>query len=259
LFPNGRSLFFPAERKRLERIIAPILTRRRGAATKDILSLILNARSEDDEPLTDDEVRNEIVTFMLAGHETTATALTWSWYLLAHNPQIEERMHAELDAVLGERTCAMEDIPKLPYTGAVFQEAMRLYPPALGFARRAKEEVELGGYTIPKGASVFVSPYITQRNPAYFPAPDTFQPERWEAGTAPKFAYFPFGGGAKMCIGEPFAKMEGIISLAQIGRKWRLKSSDHDLIGIGQGMLLKPDRPILLTACERHLLVPRWG
>ena len=250
-FPNGRSLFFPAERKRLERIIAPILTIRRGAATKDILSLILNARSEEDEPLTEDEVRNEIVTFMLAGHETTATALTWSWYLLAKHPHVAERMQAELDENLGERPCTLEDIPKLPYTNAVFQEAMRLYPPALGFARRAKEDLELGGYVIRKGTSVFISPYITQRNPAYFPEPEVFRPERWGIATVPKFAYFPFGGGAKMCIGEPFAKMEGVIALAQIGRKWEVNGSSDDKIGIGPGMLLKPDRPIVLTVHDR--------
>jgi len=251
-FPKAPSIIFGQERAQLEAIISPILEQRRGGGTKDILSLILNARNEEDAPLTDDEVRNEIVTFMLAGHETTATALTWTLYLLAQNPSVAECFYQELDMVLGAEPARLEDVPRLPYASAVFQEGMRLYPPALAFARKAIQAVELAGYVIPRGASVFVSPYITQRNPRYFIDPEQFRPERWLHSEAPaKFAYFPFGGGAKMCIGESFARLEGVLALTNLGRKWRISCSNGDSIAIGVGMLLRPDRAILLQVSER--------
>ncbi len=254
-FPKAPSIIFGKERSQLEAIISPILEQRRGRGSKDILSLILNARNEEDAPLTDDEVRNEIVTFMLAGHETTATALTWTHYLLAQNPPVAERLYQELDSVLGDEPAGLNDVARLPYTNAVFQEGMRLYPPALAFARRTIRPVVLAGYIVPRGASVFVSPYITQRNPRYFVDPEQFRPERWlqsEPSEQPaKFAYFPFGGGAKMCIGESFARLEGVLALTNLGRKWRISCSNRDSVAIGVGMLLRPDRAILLQVSER--------
>lgn len=253
VFPNWRSLFFEPERKQLDSIIAPILQTRQGSSTKDVLSLLLIARSETDAPLSARQVQNEIVTFVLAGHETTATALTWTWFLLARHPSVTARLQEEVDAVLGGRTASLEDVPALKYTGLVFQEAMRLYPPALAFARRAKEPVELAGYVVPRGSSIFMSPYITQRNSRYFECPDQFRPERWESDPPPpKFAYFPFGGGAKMCIGEPFAKLEGVLALVTLMKHWDLKNRNDDPVGIGTGMLLNPDRPILLKAVARR-------
>jgi cytochrome P450 len=250
-FPHGPSLFFPRERTELEQIIAPIIQQRRAAAGKDVLSLLLAYRAGNDDPFTVEDIRNEVVTFMLAGHETTASALTWAWYLIAQHPAVEEKLHAEADAVLGDREATIDDLVRLPYTSMVFQEAMRLYPPALAFARRPKQPVELGGYTIPPGVSVFVSPYVTQRNPRYFDQPERFDPERWRTISPPKFAYFPFGGGAKMCIGEPFAKAEGVIVLAMLARRWRLASVDNSAVGPAPGMLLNPNRPILMHASER--------
>ena len=250
-FPNVPSLLFHRERAELEQIIAPILAQRRGQGGKDILSLILNARNEEDAPLSDVEVGNEIVTFMLAGHETTATALTWTFYLLTQHPEAAERLYREIDGVLAGEPAGMDDMAQLPYTTAVFQEGMRLYPPALAFARRTIEPVELGGFLVPKGASVFMSPFITQRNERYFPDPEEFKPERWLAGQPAKFAYFPFGGGAKMCIGEPFARMEGVLALAQLAQKWRITCSNGERIRIGAGMLLRPDSAILLRVVER--------
>jgi cytochrome P450 len=177
--------------------------------------------------------------------------LTWTLYLLAQHPAVADRLYGELDCELGEEPVGLEDLPRLPYTLAVFQEGMRLYPPALAFARRTIEPVELGGYLIPSGASVFLSPYITHRNPRYFVDPEEFRPERW-LGTPPaKFAYFPFGGGAKMCIGESFARLEGVLALTNLGRKWQISCSNVDSVAIGVGMLLRPDRPILLRVSER--------
>lgn len=185
---------------------------------------------------------------MLAGHETTATALT-GWYLLAKNPAVEARLHAELDALTEE--LSLESLSKLPYTALVFQEAMRLYPPALAFARRSKESLELAGYTIPKGTSIFMSPFVTQRNPRYFEDPLAFRPERWLGNTGPKFAYFPFGGGAKMCIGEPFARLEGVIALAEFARCWKLATVSSEPAEIGPGFILRPEKPILMKVLRR--------
>jgi cytochrome P450 len=249
-FPDGPSLFFRSERAELERVIAPVIRKRRGSGEKDMLSLLLNQRDESGA-LSGEDIKNEIVTFVLAGHETTATALTWTWYLLANHPKIEGTLHAELTSVLSDRNPTLEDISRLPYTNLVFQEALRLYPPALAFARRTKTSIELAGYKIPKGASIFLSPFITQRNERYFEHPDEFKPERWQTSTPPKFAYFPFGGGAKMCIGEPFAKLEGALAIATLARFWKLENIGDMPLRIDSGFVLNPEKPLLMRVARR--------
>jgi cytochrome P450 len=249
-FPRGPSLFFQRERNELERIIAPIVKKRQGSGGKDMLSLLLNMRDESGT-LSAEDTKNEIVTFVLAGHETTATALTWTWYLLAGHPEIANRLDSELVAVIGDREPTLEDISRLTYTSMVFQEALRLYPPALAFARRTKTTLELAGYTIPKGASIFLSPFVTQRNEKYFEHPDKFEPERWQNCAPHKFAYFPFGGGAKMCIGEPFAKLEGVLALATLARIWALKAIETIPAGLGNGFLLNSDKPVLMRLTKQ--------
>jgi cytochrome P450 len=251
-FPHGPSLFFRKERRDLDRILKPLLQ----ADYDSKPNYETNAKSMLALLAGEEGILDELVTFMLAGHETTATALTWAWYLLSRNQQVTDKLHAELDDVFADRSpssrATLDDLPKLRYTSMVFQEALRLYPPALAFARRAIEEIELGGFVIPKNASVFVSPYITQRNPAYFQDPDEFRPDRWEETAAhPKFAYFPFGGGAKMCIGEPFAKMEGVLALATLARDWMLCPADGGEVGIGPGFILRPTQPIRMIATQR--------
>jgi cytochrome P450 len=245
-FPAGPSLFFRAERRELEAIIAPIVARRRAAGGRDIVSLLLAERDERGAALSDDDLRNEVVTLVLAGHETTATALTWAWYLLAKHPAVAAKLEAEVDEVLGARDPTLDDVAQLPYTAAVLRETLRLYPPALAFGRRPIADVTLGGYLIPRGSSIFVSPYITQRNPRWFPDPDAFIPERWAAAEPPKFAYFPFGGGAKMCIGEPFSNLEGVLVLATLARRLQLRLVSDDAVGIAPGATLNPDRPIVM-------------
>jgi cytochrome P450 len=249
-FPHGPSLFFREERTELERVIAPMIEKRRDSGAKDMLSLLLNMRDESGT-LTAEDTKNEIVTFVLAGHETTATALTWTWYLLASHPEVEHHLQVELSNVLGDREPLLEDIPRLPYTTMIFQEALRLYPPALAFARRTKMSLKLAGYTIPKGASIFLSPFVTQRNEKYFERPNEFEPERWQSNMAPKFAYFPFGGGAKMCIGEPFARLEGVLALATLARIWKLENIQDLPVGIGTGFVLSPDKPLLMRLARR--------
>lgn len=249
--PDAPSLFFATERGDLERIIAPIIAQRRAAGGRDIISLLLGERDERGAALDDEAVRNEIVTLVLAGHETTATALTWAWYLIATHPDVRTKLDAELDAVLGGRDPELADVASLTYTAAVFTEALRLYPPALAFGRRPIADISLGGYDIPRGSSIFLSPYITQRNARWFARPEAFIPERWETAEPPKFAYFPFGGGAKMCIGESFSKLEGVLVLATIARRLRLDLAADSPIGIAPGATLRPDRPILMRATPR--------
>jgi cytochrome P450 len=250
--PQRVRVIFGRERAELEAIVDPIVARRRlQAGGDDLLAMLLEVRDEDGQSLTDADIRNELITFVLAGHETTSSALTWAWYAIGRNPRIEARLHEELDRVLGERLPAMDDVPKLRYTAAIFDEALRLFPPAAAFGRRPITDVHIGGYRIPRGASVFVSPFVTHRNPRYFPDPDAFAPERWESEAPPKFAYFPFGGGAKMCIGEPFARAEGVLVLATIARSWRLRLRDASDVEPAPSALLRPSRPIRATTGRR--------
>ncbi len=246
LAPRGPSLFFQPERAELQNIVAPIIEQRRQAGTRDILSLILSEENGVDAPLSNEDVRNEVVTFVLAGHETTSAALTWTWYLLSQYPEVSIRLRDELERVLNGRPPGLADVPNLTYTANVFKEAMRLYPPAVLFARRPKHDIELGGYTIKASESIFLSPFITQRNPQYFERPERFEPERWDGVSPPKFAYFPFGGGAKMCIGESFARLEGVLALATLARRWNLVREDKTPVDFGAGFVLNADRPMLM-------------
>ncbi len=244
-FPRGPSLFFERERRKLDRIVMPLIEQRRRQSSKDIVSLLLAM------DLSDRDARDEIVTFVLAGHETTATALTWACYLLAEHPEVGERIRAEVDEVLEDRPMAFDDIAKLPYTTNVFNEVLRLYPPAPLFGRRAIRDVDFGSFTVPKNSTVMLSPYITHRDPRYWERPDSFEPERWENNSAPKFAFFPFSGGAKMCIGDGFAKLEGIVVLAEMARRFRFTLAEPGEVGILPSVTLQPNRPI------RLLLEPR--
>lgn len=241
LFPRGPSIFFEPERRELDRIVMPLINQRRRQSAKDIVSLLLAM------DLSDRDARDEIVTFVLAGHETTATALTWAAYLLAQHPQVSSRIEAEVDEVLGDRRITFDDVANLRYTASVFNETLRLYPPAPLFGRRAVRDVDYGGFTVPKGSTVMLSPYITHRDARYWERPEAFEPERWENSTAPKFAFFPFGGGAKMCIGDAFAKMEGVIVLAEMARRFRVALAEPADVGIMTGVTLQPDRPIRLV------------
>jgi cytochrome P450 len=188
--------------------------------------MLLHAQDEDGSRMNDQQLRDEAITLFLAGHETTANALAWTWLLLSQNPQAEARLHRELQEVLAGRAPGMEDLPNLPYTGHVIAESMRLYPPAWGMARVAIEELEVGGYTIPKGCGVSMSQWVVHRDPRWFDAPEEFRPERWGSDLAkrlPRFAYFPFGGGPRQCIGNNFATMEATLLLASIAQRFRIR------------------------------------
>ena len=215
--------------KLVEATIFRIMNERRASAGNpdDLLSMLMNARDPegDDHAMSDKQVRDEALTLFLAGHETTATALAWTWYLLAQHPDAEAALHAELAHVLGDRLPTFDDLPRLRYTQQIFAESMRLYPPAWAIGRMAREPLELGGYTLPAKSIVLLSPYLMHRNPRFWPDPDRFDPARWADGDFYKrdFTYFPFGGGPRICVGERFAWMEGVLLLAVIAQRWRFR------------------------------------
>ncbi len=200
--------------------------RRDGSDQGDLLSMLMSARDTegDGSGMTDQQLRDEVMTLVLAGHETTANALAWTWWYLAQHPEVDGRLAAELDAVCGHRAPTMADVPALPYTRAVFSEAMRLRPPAYATSREVLSPIELGGQTIPVGAQVVVSPWITHRDSRWWKEPLRFDPDRWlppRSEPMHKHAYFPFGGGTRLCIGEQFAWTEGILLVASMARRWR--------------------------------------
>ena len=226
-FPTPANLRFRGTMKKLDAVIYKMIGQRRqgGQHGNDLLSLLLEARDEDDGTgMTDLQVRDEAMTLFLAGHETTANALSWTWYLLAQHPEVEELLHDELASVLRGRPPTVEDLPRLVQAERVLLESMRLYPPAFGFGRLAKVDCEIGGYRIPRGTTVILCPWVTQRDQRWFDDPLAFRPERWAGDLArrlPRYAYFPFGGGPRMCIGNTFAMMEATLVLATMAQRFR--------------------------------------
>jgi len=216
-------------RERLDRIIYGFIADRRASGRDhgDLLSMLLLARDEDDGGvMTDRQVRDEAMTIFLAGHETTANALTWTWYLLSGEPEVERRLHDEIDRVLGGRAPTMTDLPSLGSVEQVVTESMRLYPPAWLIGRRAIDAHPIDGYTAPPRSIVLMSQWVMHRDPRFFQEPDRFNPARWTPAfraELPKFAYFPFGGGPRQCIGESFAWMELVLVVATIARRWKLR------------------------------------
>jgi cytochrome P450 len=256
--PFPQSIRFRRSRATLDEVIYGIIEQRRrsGADKGDLLSMLLLAQDEEDgKGMSDKQVRDEALTLFLAGHETTANAMTFTWYLLSQNPEKEAKLHEELDQVLSGRTPSMEDVPQLKYTEAVFAEAMRLYPPAWAIGRLAIAEHKFGDYEISKGSLVLVSPYVTQRDARFWENAGEFIPERWfsqsirEAGQ--KFIYFPFSRGVRSCIGESFAWMEGILLIATLAQKWKLRLEPSQKIGLNPLMTLRPKYGMKMKIEER--------
>lgn len=211
----------------LDRLIYRLINERRqsGEDRGDLLSMLLLAEDHegDGTGMTDRQVRDEALTLFLAGHETTANALTWTWYLLGQNPDVAAIFYAELDTVLGDRPPTLDDLPQLVYTRMVLSEAMRMYPPAWGVGREALAGYQVGGYTLPARSVALISAYVIQHDERFYPQPYRFDPTRWRPEVAearPKYAYVPFGAGTRICIGEQFAWMEGILLLATLGQHW---------------------------------------
>jgi cytochrome P450 len=250
--PTLRNLRARMGIRRIEKIIYRIIAQKRteGRDAGDLLSMLLAVQDEDGSRMTDKQLRDETITLFLAGHETTANALSWTFWLLAQNPEAEKKFHAELASVLSGRAPHVEDIPKLVYTGQVLTEAMRLYPPAWGMARLVKEPVEVAGYKLEPGSGVACAQWVVHRDPRWFVDQEKFLPERWEGDFAkriPRFAYFPFGGGPRQCIGNSFALMEATLILATIAQKFRFQLVEGHPVKPLASITLRPAHGIRAT------------
>ena len=243
--------------RRLDAIVSRMIGDRRRAPGEraDLLSLLLAARDADDgSRMTDRQVRDEVMTLFLAGHETTAVALSWTWYLLAQHPEVDARLAAEVRAVLGGRPPAAADLPELRYADMVVKEAMRLYPPAYGIARQVARPTEVAGQPMQPGAFVIMPTWVVHRDARWFDAPEEFRPERWGGDGArglPRFAYFPFGGGPRQCIGNGFATMEAILVLAAIAQRFRLTLAPGQSVVPAPYITLRPE-PGIRVRLERR-------
>jgi cytochrome P450 len=255
--PTSTNLRVKREIAQIEKILYRIIAERRasGRDAGDLLSMLLSAQDEDGSRMTDRQLRDETITLFLAGHETTASTLSWTWWLLAQNPRVEAKLHAELDAVLGDRAPSFDDLARLCYTGHVITESLRLYPAAWGIARLAVEDHEIAGYPVTKGMGVAMAQWVVHRDPRWYDAPEEFRPERWEDDLLkrlPRFAYFPFGGGPRQCIGNTFALMEATLILATIARKFRLRLvPNHSVVPLAS-ITLRPRHGVRVTLESRE-------
>jgi cytochrome P450 len=251
-FPQSRR--FGRAKNKLNSVIYSIINERRQSDedTGDLLSMLLLAQDEEDGiGMTDEQIRDEVMTLFLAGHETTANLLTWTWYLLSQNPKEERKLHEELEGVLAGRLPTLDDLPNLKYTESVIAESMRLFPPAWAIGRLSLEEHQLGDYLLPAKSLVLISPFITHRDPRFWENADQFVPKRWETisikEAGQRNIYFPFGGGIRRCIGEGFAWTEGILLLATIARKWKLCLAPEQRIGLQPMITLRPKFGMQMT------------
>ncbi|PYI46910.1 MAG: cytochrome P450 [Verrucomicrobia bacterium] len=235
---------FARAAEKLETEIRAIIAERQKGASEgpDLLSIMVRLQKQSRKGLTEQKIRDQILTFLMVGHETTATALMWTWYLLSENPEVATKLYSEVDHVLGDRLPSGQDCDRLPYTRMVFAESMRLYPPVWLLTRRAVGDVKINGFVIRSGSYVHLSPFVMHRDPRYFPEPERFDPERWtpEAVAArPKFSYFPFGGGSLQCIGEGFGWMQGVLTIATLARRWQMRLVPGHRIELGPHITLR--------------------
>jgi cytochrome P450 len=230
----------------LDGVIDRLIVARRaeGATGTDLLSMLIAAQDEGSGiGMTDRQIRDEAMTLFLAGHETTAQLMTWTWYLLSRSAFVEARLHAELDQVLGGRLPTVADIANLPYTGMVLSEVLRMYPPAYVLGRQALEDVRIRGFDIPAGSTILMSPYVVHHDPRWYPEPFRFDPGRWSAeemAARPRTAYVPFGGGPRLCIGEGFAWMESKLLVASIAQRWQLRVPPEHPVDLQPMVTLRP-------------------
>ncbi len=256
--PTPRNRAFMAAIHTLDGAIFDLIARRRRDpdAADDLLAMLMLARDADTgEGMSDQQLRDEIITFLIAGHETVASALVWTWYSLSLHPAIERQLHEELATALAARPPTMDDLPRLPYTRMVVDETLRLYPPSWISTRRAIEADTIGGYRIPANALIVMSPYVTHRRAAEWPNPEGFDPERFtpEASAArPRFAYFPFGGGPHLCIGQAFALVEAQLIVASIAQRYRLSLVPGQQIEVAPLVTLRPKHGMFMHLTGRE-------
>ncbi len=257
-WPSARHRAFHAAVRTLDALVYDIIDDRRRAHAPgdDLLGMLMAARDEDTgEGMTRTQLRDEVMTFLLAGHETTAVALAWTWYLLARHPEIADEARRETLATLGDREPTLDDLPRLPFARMVVEEAMRLYPPVWGIGRQTIGPDRIGGYDVPAGALVNLSPWVTHRHPGVWDDPERFDPERFRPGrerTRPRFAYFPFSGGPRLCIGESFALMEAQLIVAMMLQRYRLTLVDDRPVVPEPTLTIRPrgGLPVRVTRVE---------
>jgi cytochrome P450 len=242
--------------RQIDEFIYRIINERRASLEDygDLLSMLLQAQDEDGAQMTDQQLRDEAMTIFLAGYETTSLALSWAWLLLAQNAEAEAKLWQELDETLGGRAPQMADMPRLRYTEMIAKETMRLYPPAYIVGREAATACEIGGYSIPAGTQVFMPTWVVHRDARFFESPEEFRPERWTPAFVeqlPRYAYFPFGGGPRVCIGNNFAMMEFILLLATIAQKFRLRLAPEHKVSLKPAMSLRPAQGIKVRLEKR--------
>ena len=242
--------------RRLDAIVYRFIAERRknSADRHDLLSMLLRARDEDGSRMNDRQLRDEAMTLFLAGHETTALTLSWTWYLLATHPEVEEKLVAEVNAVLGERAATGEDVPRLCYTEQVIQESMRILPAVYTVGREALREMELGGFRVPKGTTLLMPQWVVHRDPRFWDEPETFRPERWGEARVkemPHFAYFPFGGGPRVCVGNNFAILEAVLLLATIAQRFRFTVVPDHVVERLPTFTLRPKNGIVFAVTPR--------
>jgi cytochrome P450 len=256
--PTGRNRREKRALARLDRILEAAIDAHRAAQTPshDLLSMLLSALDEDTGArMTNRQLRDEMMTLFLAGHETTATALTWTWYLISQHPEVEAKLSRELDDVLRGRAPTPADLANLPYTEMVVREAMRIYPPAPGVAREPIEDVEIGGYTVPAGSLISLNTYAMHRDRRFFTDPDRFDPERFARGweeRIPRYAYLPFGGGPRICIGNGFAMMEARLVVATLAQRLRLSLEPQQEVVPMQLVTVRPKHGLRMRVEKRR-------
>ena len=263
--PFGPAQRFLKARAKLDAVLYKVIEDRRESTGDrgDLLSMLLTATDDetDGSRMSDEQLRDELMTIFLAGHETTANALSWTWLLLSRNPEVERKLHQELDEALEGRDPRPADVDRLPYTRCVFAESMRIYPPAFILGRQNLETYRIGEYQFPPGTAFFMCPYVSHRDPRYFPDPERFDPERFRPAAIeqrPKFCYYPFGGGNRVCLGERFAWSEGILLLATLAQRFRLKLRPGFEVKHRASMVLRP-RGVLPMWLTTRVLPPDSG
>ncbi len=253
MIPTPRKRRFRDAVRALDRVVDKIIDQRRRTThrNEDLLSMLLDAVDEEtNQTMTPRQVRDEVLTLLLAGHETTANALVWTWYLLSQNPEAADKLHHEVTSVLGERAPSGLDLPRLPYTRMVVEESMRLYPPAWAVSRNAVGDDEIGGYRVPRKTNMIISSFVTHRHPAFWEEPERFDPERFSPARSegrPNFAYLPFGGGPRICIGNGFAMTETQLVVATVAQRYRLRLVPGHPVELHPLITLRPRHGMRMT------------